>query len=381
MKKIGYGLLLLSTVGVQAESLSNAFSSTTVDGYLRGAYQSHDVKDDKTYKDDALGGKLHIETGAYYGFSVGASAYSSNAIKNHDNKGLVPFRGDEKSYTILGEAYLKAEFGNSMFKVGRQEIETPFAEVDDIGMTPNSFEAAIFENKDIENTRIFLGHIQRMAGVDAEIVDDFTNVNGSEHMQILGVTYEGIKNIDMAGWYYRLKDAEIESIAYLEANYKEERGDTIFEIGVQYSNQGYRVGKDAHVYGGTFSAMDKNSGLTLSAAYTKAQDNAATSGFGGGPFYSNSEYLIIDNAGANGKALWYGAEYDASYMGVEGLTIGYGQVTQTTATGAEATEKDIVASYEMSENFELRGIYSTLKGRNVGEDEAKHLRVFGNYSF
>ena len=382
MNKIRLSLAVLSTLTLQAESLSEAFNQTKVDGYVRGAYQSHNVKDDKTYKDDALGGKLHFETGAYYGLSLGASAYSSNALSNHDNRGLVPFRGENhKSYTLLGEAYLKAEFGNSMLKVGRQEIETPFAQVDDIGMAPNSFEAAIFENKDLENTTVFLGQIQRMAGVDAEVVDDFTNVNTSKHMQVLGVTYEGIKDVDVSGWYYHLKDAEIKSIAYVEANYEKDLGDTTFGMGVQYAKQSYLTAKDATVYGGTLSATDNRLGLTLATAYTKAKDNAATSGFGGGPFYSNSEYLIIDNAGADGKALWYGAEYDASKMGIEGLTVGLGKVTQTTATGTKATEIDVVASYALNEQVEIRGIFSNLKGTNVGEDEAKHLRVFANYNF
>jgi len=41
---------------------------------------------------------------------------------NDDNHGLVPLRGEShKSYAILGEAYLKSEFGKSMLKVGRQE--------------------------------------------------------------------------------------------------------------------------------------------------------------------------------------------------------------------------------------------------------------------
>ncbi|SFV64052.1 hypothetical protein MNB_SV-14-1514 [hydrothermal vent metagenome] len=377
MKKVTLSLTLIGIMSLQADSLSKALSETKVDGYLRGTYQSHNVKNDKTYKDDALGGKVHFQTGNYYGLSAGASIYSSNAIFHDDNRGLVPLRGENhKSYTILGEAYLKANFGKSMLKIGRH-----FAQVDDIGMVPNSFEALIFENKDIENTTIFLGQVQRMAGVDADVVDDFTNINGSKNMQVAGITYEGIKDVDVSAWYYRLKDAPIDSIAYLEANYEKEIGDTTFGMGVQYAKESYLREKDAKVYGGTLSATANKLGLTLATAYTKSKDNVATSGFGGGPFFSNSEYLIIDNAGADGKALWYGAEYDASKMGIDGLTIGLEKVTQTTATGTKATEFDIVASYDVNEEVEIHGIFSNLKGANVGEDEAKHLRVFANYNF
>jgi len=382
MSKIRFSLAVLSTLTLQAESLSEAFNGTEVDGYLRGAYQSHNVNDDKTYKDGAIGGKLHFETGAYYGVSLGASAYASKAIFKHDNKGLIPFRGDNHdSYAILGEAYLKATFGNSMLTVGRQEIETPFAQVDDIGMTPNSFEAVIFENKGIEDTSIFLGHVQRMAGVDAEVIDDFTNVNGSKHMQVLGVTYEGIKDVDISTWYYHLKDAEIESIVYVEGNYEKELGNTTFGAGIQYAKQRYHVGNDATVYGGTLSATENRLGLTVTTAYTKVKDNAATSGFGGGPFYSNSEYLILDNAGKDAKAKWIGIEFDASVVGMTGFNMGIGKITLETETKKEASEVDFVASYELNKEMEVHLVYSDLKGINVAEDDAKHLRVFANYNF
>ena len=380
MKKIS--LMLLAVLSANAETLRDALEETKVDGYLRGTYQSHNVKDDKTYKDDALGGKVHIKTGDFYGVSLGASLYSSNAMFNDDNHGLVPLRGENhKSYTILGEAYMQLDFGKSMLKIGRQEIDTPFAQVDDIGMIPNTFESAIFENRDIEDTTVFLGQIQRMAGVDTEVVDKFTNVNGSNDMQVLGINYEGVKDLALQGWYYNLKDGEIDSIAYLEANYEKELGDMTYGVGLQYAKESYLNDADAKVYSGTLSATENNIGLTLSTAYSKAKDNGASSGFGGGPFYSNSEYLILDNAGKDGTALWYGAEYDASKVGIEGLTVGLEYVTLTNEAKKESTEADLVLSYEMSDNFEIHAIASNLKGHNVGEDDAKHLRVFANYNF
>ncbi len=380
MKKVT--LMLFSILSVETESLSSALEQTKVDGYLRGTYQNHDVKNDKVYKDDALGGKLHIETGAFYGVTLGASLYSSNALFNDDNKGLVPLRGEShKSYTILGEAYMQFDFGKSMLKIGRQEIDTPFAQIDDIGMIPNTFESAIFENRDIDDTTIFLGQIQRMAGVDAEVVDRFTKVNGSKGMQVVGVNYEGINDLALGAWYYNLNDAEIDSIAYLEANYEKELGAMTYGVGLQYAKESYLNDADAHVYSGTLSATANKIGVTLATAYSKAKDNGATSGFGGGPFYSNSEYLILDNAGKDGTALWYGAEYDASKVGIDGLTVGLGHVTLTNEAKKEATQTDLVLSYEMNDAFEIHAIASNLKGHNVGEDDAKHLRVFANYNF
>jgi len=377
VKKIS--LMLLAVLSVEAENLSDKLK---VEGYLRGSYQLHSVKDDRIYRDDAIGGKLHFETASVEGVSLGASLYSSNALFHDDNKGLVPLRGENhKSYTILGEAYMQLGFGESMLKVGRQEIETPFAQVDDIGMIPNTFESAIFENRDIDDTTIFLGQIQRMAGVDAQLVDEFTNVNGSNHMQVLGVSYEGVKDLALSAWYYNLKDAQIDSIAYVEANYEKGLGAMSYGVGLQYAKESYLNEADAKVYSGALSATANEVGLTLTTAYSKAKDNSASSGFGGGPFFSNSEYLILDNAGKDGTALLYSAEYDASKVGIDGLSVGLEYVTLTNEAKEEATEADLVLSYEVSDAFEVHAIASNLKGHNVGEDDAKHLRVFANYNF
>jgi hypothetical protein len=377
-----FGLLVISAIGVESGNLAEVFESAKVDGYLRGTYQSHNVKDGKTYEDDALGGKLHIETGAVSGVSAGASFYTSNAVFNNDNKGLVPLRGESyKSYSILGEAYLKAEFGKSMLTVGRQEIETPFAQVDDIGMVPNTFEAAVFESKEIQDISIFLGQVQKMAGVDAPSVDNFKKINGSKNVQVLGLTYEGMSDLTLAGWYYNLRDGEVNKITYLEVDYEKELGEITYGVGLQYANQGYSVGETAKVYGGTFSATINKLGLTVATAYTEVHDNAATSGFGGGPFFSNSEYLILDNAGKDGKATWFGAEYDASHVGLKGLVLGLGHVTLENESSKKARELDLTLSYEVNEATEIHLIASNLKGANVGEDDAKHLRVFANYNF
>ena len=374
--------MLFAVLSIEAETLNDALRQTKVDGYLRGSYQVHDVKDDRTYRDDAIGGKVHIQTGAFYGVSLGASLYSSNAMFNDDNKELVPLRGENhKSYAILGEAYMQLDFGKSMFKIGRQEIDTPFAQIDDIGMVPNTFESAIFENRDIEDTTIFLGHIQKMAGVDADVVDKFTKVNGSKGMQLLGVSYEGVKDLALQAWYYNLKDAQIDSIAYMEANYEKELGDMTYGLGLQYAKETYLNEEDANIYSGALSATANKIGLTLATAYSKAKDNGATSGFGGGPFFSNSEYLILDNAGKDGKALLYSAEYDASKVGINGFTIGLEYITLTTKAKKESSEADLVLSYEMSNDFEIHAIASNLKGHSVNEDNAKHLRIFANYNF
>jgi hypothetical protein len=367
------GLALVAVVGLEAN---------TLDGYIRGTYQNHDVKRDRVYKDDAIGGKLHFETDSMDGVSLGASLYASSSVINYDNRGLIALRGEtHKSYSILGEAYLKSEFGKNILTIGRQEIETPFAQIDDIGMIPNTFEAVTLINNEMEDTILFLGQIQKMSGVDAEIIDEFTKVNGSKKMQVLGLTYDGIADLALLGWYYRMSGAEVDNITYLEAMYEKEFGAYAYSWGLQYSKQGHNVGASTRVLGATLTFMANPMGLTFSTAYNETKDGSAFSGFGGGPFFSNSEYLILDNAGDEAKAKWMGVELDASILGMNGLNIGIGKITLETEANKKATEVDFVASYEINKDVEIHMIYSDLKGTNVGEDDAKHLRIYANYNF
>ena len=378
MKQILLFLLFLSLLS----SSLYAKNETVVDGYLRGTYQMHDIKDDKVYKDDAVGGKLHFETASTDGVSLGASLYTSSSVAHDDNQGLVSLRGEtHKSYTILGEAYLKSKFGKNILNIGRQEIETPFAQVDDIGMIPNTFEAVTLVNSDMKNTILFLGYIKRMAGVDAEVIDEFTRVNGSKGMQVFGFDYDGLKDVALSGWYYRIDGGEIDKITYVEALYEKDFSNYSYGWGLQYAQQGHNIGKSSMVLGATLNVGVKKMGLTFATAYNETKDGSAFSGFGGGPFFSNSEYLILDNAGEDGKAKWMGVEFDASTVGLNGLTMGIGKVTLETEAKKEATEVDFVASYELNKEIEVHMIYSDLKGKNVGEDDAKHLRVYANYNF
>ena len=176
-----------------------------VDGYIRVGYQSD--REDAT--DLALGGKLHVETNSWNGISAGASVYTTNVIGSNEGAGVPFFNANNNSYAILGEAYLLGDWGNTMLKIGRQEIDTPFLDTDDIGMIPNTYEAALLINRDFANTTITLAHIERMAGVDAEVdPEKFENVRDNDHVQLVGVEYAFSDNLALSGWYYNLSNPQ-----------------------------------------------------------------------------------------------------------------------------------------------------------------------------
>ena len=191
----------------------------TIEGYIRTGYQYTDIKNNAAYTDLALGGKLHIETSPWQHMNTGISLYTTNVLgSNNGGNGIPFFNLHNNSYAIIGEAYLKGEWDQTMLKIGRQEIDTPFADTDDIGMIPNTFEAAILVNKSVPDTTIFLAQLQTMAGVDAESPSSFTKLNGTNGVHTVGISYEGIEDISISGWYYKLDDFKIDQIRITSYN-------------------------------------------------------------------------------------------------------------------------------------------------------------------
>ncbi|MBD3790177.1 MAG: outer membrane porin, OprD family [Campylobacterales bacterium] len=375
-------LLMISTIDIlYADSLIKE-----VNGYIRTGLQVTDIDQDDTYKDMALGGKLHIETNAYNGISAGVSFYTTNALGWHegygDAYGMPFFDGNNNSYTIVGEAYIQGEWKNTLLKIGRQAIDTPFADTDDIGMVPNSFEAALIVNKDITDTTITVAQLQKMAGVDAEEPSQFRSINGDDNAQTIGITYEGVKGLTLSGWYYYLQDFEIENIAYLEATYETNIKPFTLELGLQYASQNYTLPSldDADIFGISAALGHENSGLSFSIAYNRNNGSAASNGFGGGPFFTSSEHLTLAEAGDKGKATFYTLEWDAESIGIDDLSLGIGKLYLESENDIKSNETDLTASYDFTDTLSVQAYYSDINDK-INVINYQNLRVFVNYTF
>jgi len=377
-------ILSLAVVSfLSADMIDSAFKNAKVGGYLRAGYQNHDISGDKSYKSDSLGGKLHLETAAINGISGGVSFYTTNKINNNDGEGIPFFDSENDSYSILGEAYLQGVFGKTIVKLGRQEIDTPFADTDDVGMIPNTFEAGVLINKDIPDTTIVLAQVQKWAGVDAPKPEEFTKMYNDDSVKTLGLTYEGISDLVLSGWYYDLKsknDGDLDDISYVEAIYGSKIDTISYEVGLQYAKQSHKNTKDTKISGVSLSVGFEDIGVTIGGAYNKSNDNTASNGFGGGPFFTSSEHLTIVEAGTDGKATVYGLEWDASALGLNGVTIGYSSLNLEADNGVESDEDDFLFSYDIKENLNLTAVYSDVDDK-INDEKFTNTRVFVNYRF
>ena len=366
--------LMIMSINVYSDTLSDAFSHTTADGNIRIGYQSNDTQG-VTKNEVATGVKLHIETAPYYGLQVGTTLHSSYGNGEEGFEGVPFFDENNEDYAIIAEAYLKGTFSNTTLIWGRQSFDTPFADSDDIGMVPNTFEAFTLINKDLKDTTIFISHIQKMSGVDSEAPSRFTPINGSDGVQVLGVTYEGINHASLAGWFYNISGEG--TISYFEASYENETADYTYGGVAQYVLQAYDIGEDSTIYGVAASFGVKHIGLTTTISYNKTDGRAAENFFGGGPFVTNAEHNTLKEAGIDGNIILYTLEWDASVVGEEGLIV-RANIDAHHGDHYRAREYDIGMEYAVNDAVNISAVYSNVDDR---DDSFKNLRVFANYSF
>jgi hypothetical protein len=359
------------SINIYADTLSDALSNGKYEGNMRLGYQSHEIDND-TKDEFAVGVTLHFETALYYGFQAGATLFTSQGNGKEGFEGVPFFDANNDNYTILGEAYLKGTFSNTVLMLGRQTFDTPFADSDDIGMVRNTFEAYTIVNTDIQDTTLFISHVQKWSGVDSPAPSSFTDVNGDDGMQILGITYEGIDKTALSGWYYNLNDNV--KISYLEANYQDETEKFSYGAALQYAYQDYETGESSTIYGAAASFGVKKVGLTTTISYNKTNGIAADNFFGGGPFFTNAEHNTLREAGPDGNVILYTLEWDASVVGAQGLSF----IVDIDAHQDNNSEYDLVMEYIYDDTVNFSAIYSDVDDKG---DSFKNLRIFANYSF
>jgi len=370
---IFFGLLMIMSINLKAIELKHS-------GYLRLGYQNFENSTIKE-SDMAIGGKLHIELKHRGCYALGASLYTSNALSDTHSIG-VPFYGsDNNSYTILGEVYIKAKVApKTTLQVGRQYFDSPFANADDIGMIPNTFEGAILKYQDTpKRNKVVLAYLNRWSGVDSDEPQSFTKMNGDEGIYILGGAYGGFENIQLKAWLYYIPNQA--KLAYFEANYNVALDDINVALSGQYSMQDYENKEQSVIYGASVEASYELWGLTAILAYNKVDGVAANNFFGGGPFLTSSEHITIPDGGDNAKALLIGGSFDFTTVDIENLTLSLNHLTIEREHLDDIIELDVVLEYYYNDNLSLQFIYSDVEDKSFGNESFKDVRVFVNYSF
>jgi len=400
----------------QASSFTKAFSEGALSGQLRLAYINQDnhrgdptavngsFSADKTTSATSVGGQFKYETAKFYHVSLAASFFVShkvNSLNGNDDKGELnyDFYGTQAdSITYLGEAYINYASGHFDIRLGRQKLDTPLNDRDDIRMLPNTFEAVMAGYGGVKNFVFVAGYVSKMAGYDSGgDISKFKEIPGEtamgeigEGVVIAGIQNESFENIELQAWYYGFD--KLADVIYTDAVYaREYESGLSIEAALQYGNYTERSSStvDGKIYGALLSLG--YSGLTLGGALNSVHtDNGKITilGFGGGPYFTSMEEMTIDSIN-DAEAYVVSVEYDFSEVILDGLSLFYAYGDFDGNDGAHPAssdmkydEQDIVLLYALADNLELEASYVMVNDKaNSTVDDTSYDRFLFRASY
>lgn len=263
----------------------NSFTEMFTEGDVYGRLRSNsffwdwDNQNDGTTADNkmwGLGGSLVYKTGFYKGFGATVGFYGVTQVLGDNKDGFSSTAnygksgkdtyftradGSEGNIGVFAEAYGEYKAGKTDVKVGRQIIDSVMLASNDTKFIPNTFEAAVIENKDIPNTKLRAGYIMSQklrdhqtfhsliafekynrnddSGVHKGLSTKNINSVGEDlnpEMLLATVDNTSIPNLKLHGEYVGL-DGFVNT-AILEANYQIALGDKwTLTPGIRYLNQ------------------------------------------------------------------------------------------------------------------------------------------------
>ncbi|WP_455756855.1 OprD family outer membrane porin [Sulfurimonas sp.] len=398
-------LISASYAADSVNSINDMFANGKVSGQVRLGYikNSTSVAASKDTSATAVGGQLKYETAAYHGLSLGAAMYTSNSISSlsgDDKKAEYneDLASSEKDYTELAEAYVNYSSGGLNIRAGRQLIDTPLADSDDIRMTPHTFEAYVISYA--MNNFTFIGaNVRSWQGVDA----GYANVTGNTWPEV-GTDNEGVwmgaalysnDMIEAGAWYYDV--GNLAKAFYVDAVMPFKLSDNLeVVVGAQYLDEdelkndaGAQSGIEGSVVGLMAESSVNDFGLSL--AYNKADTKDTKNifgGYGGGPFFTNMDTMTADNLTtgySDATSIVVGMSYTMS--GIE-ASVAYGDFKADAIAGgveAHVTELDIGLAYSYNEgeaDFTLMYVIGDDKKSSTKTSyDDSHIQITGNYNF
>ena len=324
----------------------------------------------------AFGGIFGFETASLYGLHLHLGAYVSQKIASltptDQSDALFNAAGD--SYAYIGEASIAYENNRVQVAVGRIRLDTPYANSDDIRMSPNSFEGASLHLDLSEAWQADAYVLTRWAGTDSEKVDTFQDlVNDGYGLSGGALTYSIDKENEISLWYYNV-DRESDIL------YAEFAADTYFNeaFHMEWGLQGAHImersnsGIKGDVVGGMLIADFGFVYAGLSGNYVFEDDNKTiTDGFGGGPYYTSLDEQTIGSISAltpGHNLLVYRLTlgFNFSRLGAKDLNLewvhGHFLVE---GTPVDARENDLALTYGMTKRWYFESIYTKVSLDNM----------------
>lgn len=378
---IGLVFIIIMSVNIYADTLGDMFKNGKINGQIRAGYIYDDTKNENIPISfaTALGGQLKYETASLYGVSLGAAFYTSHSISflSGDDEEYNNELSGDTHYDLLAEAYMNYHYDSFNLRAGRQLIDTPYADSDDIRMTPNTFEG-IVASYGIGDFTMIGAYLSKWQGPDAgsyEFEDLIPENNG---VTMLASVYEK-SDIEAGLWYYHLDDTA--DVLYADiANTYRINDSMSLKGALQYANQSEisHSGIEGTLYGAMLELGYQK--FIFGLAYDKVtvdDDKEYFGGFGGGVGFVN---MFETTSGVfsvrQGITAWKGTiAYDFTDFGMNGMTLLYDFGTFEGDVQYKALEHNLIFAYAPLETWDVEIAYAYIDDvdKNIGEDEITQL--------
>ena len=276
--------LWLAAGAEAADDLKSAFTHGRLKGEFRnyGFERDYDQRNDR--KDIASGGMLYYRTAPLNGISAGFAFYTGQEMGVNDSDddvyGLLAedADGNHESFSVLGEAFIRADFWDTTLKLGRQELETPFVNTDDNRLTPQSTEAYTLVNQSIPDFKIIASYVAKMRGKSETkfvSMSEYAGIASEDEPVIFGgLVYEGAENLSLAVWDFYAKEFFNEIYLRADGSWPLNEKWSLFGS-AQYLNQqdvGDKIGGSLDTYTYGVEAGIEGYGFAFSLAYADVGD-------------------------------------------------------------------------------------------------------------
>jgi len=366
----------------EVDKARKMFSDGKVSGQLRLMYsQAPDTSGAYT---SVVGGIIKYELAEYHGFNAGAAVYTSYDLpfaSGKDTKRYTDLSSSEGDHTDMSEAYINYRYEDLNFRAGRQVLDTPLADSDDIRVIQNTFEAYI-ATYNIKGIELMAGHIQNWHGTDAGLDNAWVDT-GKNGVNFAGISYQD--GLEYNAWYYNITGET--NAVYLDIGMEYPLNeDILFHAGIQYLNESELDNSkiEASIYGALIEVVAYDIGINLAVNKSDKQvGKKSFSGYGGGTLYTNMDTMILDEISEDRDvlALVAGISYSINKFG---FLYAYGDFwgDENSANKKEhIIEQDVGAGYNFNDEFVVALLFSDFQDKENADADWNRVQVMLNYNF
>ncbi len=355
-------------------------------GYLRTGYIQTDHKSASAVAAELgcgyqLNSNIKAHVGLFSSIDPGINSENESNIQGDF------FNQQTDSYFIVGEAVLTLSYNKFEAFLGRQNIDSPHLDGDDLRMIANLFEAYLFDYHYSDELYLGGGYVREVAGWEnainaAEFVSIGEALGGGDNGAFTSWVKYQQDDVSSNTWFYLIPDHL--SIFYTEFIYTHKLSNTLaYDLGFQY-DWGHDIGVsrlgrvDANTLGvmATLRWFD----ISFTTAYNKNfGQTGAVASVGGGAFFTSVEDQTLDAiSGNDAESLLLSVEYHINDYIQLGSAVAKFNAKNSNDYNKE--ELDLFINLNWKRNLSLELMYAVTNDLN-SEPDMHQIRTILTYQY